>query len=138
MGNKNYRGRGTQIPASKKHTEAKLAAEKSREEAQQLLEQNKKLAIAYELHTKQVEDEQYAQDFDYSTLPQHSALQVKRDSGTPKLFIIHPNRTAKEVGFLQILPKYAPMIKTVEILLIAPAFHESVDVYNLRNKNMTQ
>ncbi|TGO74032.1 hypothetical protein BELL_0314g00110 [Botrytis elliptica] len=140
MGNKNYRGRATQIPASKKYTEAKLAAEKTREEAQQLAEQNQKLAIAYELHTQQVEDEQYAQDFDYSTLPQHWALQVKKDSGTPKLFIqidiIHPNRTAKEVEFLRILPKYAPIIKNVEIILIAPAFHSSVDVYNLRIKNM--
>ncbi|TGO34670.1 hypothetical protein BHYA_0187g00130 [Botrytis hyacinthi] len=67
MGNKNYRGRATQIPASKKYTEAK----RTREEAQQLAEQNKKLAIAYELRTKQLEDEQYAQDFEYSALPQH-------------------------------------------------------------------
>ncbi|KAF7902879.1 hypothetical protein EAF00_002781 [Botryotinia globosa] len=140
MGNKNYRGRVTQIPASKKYTEAKLAAEQTREEDQQLTEQNQKLAIAYELHAKQVEDKKYAQDFDYSSLPQHWALQVKKDSGTPKLFIqidiIHPNRTAKEVNFLQILPKYAPMIKNVEILLIAPAFHNSGEIYNLRIKNM--
>ncbi|TGO54284.1 hypothetical protein BOTNAR_0272g00100 [Botryotinia narcissicola] len=140
MGNKNYRGRVTQIPASKKYTEAKLAAEKTREENQQLTEQNQKLTIAYELHAKKVKDEQYAQDFDYSTLPQHWALKVKKDSGKPKLFIqidiIHPNRTVKEVDFLRILPKYAPMIKHVEILLIAPTFHSSVDIYNLRIKNM--
>ncbi|THV45148.1 hypothetical protein BGAL_0524g00030 [Botrytis galanthina] len=140
MGNKNNRGRTTQIPASKKYTEAKLAAEKTREEAQQLSEQNQKLAIAYEVHAKKVKDEQYAQDFDYSTLPQHWALQVKKDSGTPKLFIqidiIHPNRTAKEVDFLRSLPKYAPMIKNVEMLLIAPTFHNSVEIYNLRIKNM--
>ncbi|KAF7911250.1 uncharacterized protein EAF01_002757 [Botrytis porri] len=140
MGNKNYRGRATKIPTSKKYTDAKLAAEKTREEAQRLLEQNKKLTIAYELHTKQVEDKQYVRDFDYSTLPQHWALQVKKDSGTPKLFIqidiIHPNRTAKEVDFLHILPKYAPMIRNVEFLLIAPSFNSSVEVYSLRIKNM--
>ncbi|TEY57652.1 hypothetical protein BOTCAL_0210g00130 [Botryotinia calthae] len=123
-----------------KDIETKLAAEKTREEAQQLLEQKKKLAIAYELHTKQVEDKQYAQDFDHTTIPQHSAPQIKRYSGAPKLLIkiniIHQNRTAKDVDFLQILPKYAPIIKNVDILLIAPGFHDSVDVYNLQIKNM--
>lgn len=136
MGNKNNRGRTTQIPASRKY----LHAEKAREDSQQLVEQSQKFIIAYELHAKKVKDEQYVQDFDYSTLPQHWALQVKKGSGTPKLFIqidiIHSNCTAKEVDFLRILTKYAPMIKNVEMLLIAPTFHNSVEICNLRIKNM--
>ncbi|TGO12697.1 hypothetical protein BPAE_0812g00010 [Botrytis paeoniae] len=118
MNNKNYRGRAPQTPACTQDIEAKLAAEKTPEEAQQLAEHNQNLAIPYESHTKKVEVEH----------------------GAPKLFIqidmIHPNRTAKEVDFFQIFPKYAPMVKNVEIHLIAPTFHSSVDVYNLRIKNM--
>ncbi|ESZ96974.1 hypothetical protein SBOR_2656 [Sclerotinia borealis F-4128] len=97
-------------------------------------------AIDDQLHQQQVQAQQHAMDFDYSNLPQHPALHVEKASGTVKLFIridiVHSHLTAKEVNFLTILPKYAPMIKVVEVLLIAPTHHESIEVYNLRVKNM--
>ncbi|KAI9648108.1 hypothetical protein NHQ30_002738 [Ciborinia camelliae] len=133
MGDKNNRGRAQQVPAAHQNAERQLAAKR-------LAENTRNMAIANQLLKQQAQARQDALDFDYTTLPQHPALHVEKDSITAKLFIkidiVHPSLTLKEVNFLTILPMYAPLIRNIEVLLIAPTYHESLEIYNLRVKNM--
>lgn len=135
MGNKSNYGRAQQAPDAQKYAEGEFAAKRLAAKFKDM-----QMAIAYQKHNEQVQARQDALDFDYSRLPQHSALHVTKESGLAKLFIkidiVHSRLTAKEVNFLTILPKYSPMIKDIEVHLIAPTYHESAEVYNLRVRNM--
>ena len=78
MGNKNNRGRAPIIRAAD-HYAAKLAAEK--QQSAQLIQaqkQQSELAEAQELVQKKALARQQVFDFDYTSLPKHSALSVKK------------------------------------------------------------
>lgn len=110
------------------------------QEEKELAKKLEKLAITSPNHEREVASQQNALKFDYSKLPQHSALRVEKNGGIAKLFIkidiVHPYITAKEPNFLRILPKYAQLIKNIEVVLIAPTYHPSEEIYNLRIENM--
>ncbi|KAF7960679.1 hypothetical protein EAE96_000353 [Botrytis aclada] len=155
MGAKNARGqapvkRAAQMYAEQKSAE-KLATEHQKSAEKLATEQQKE---AQKQQAQQAKVQQLAQEkalalqfifnFDYNTLPKHTALKVVRDAstGTVKLHInidiIHHQKTDNEANLNTVLPKYVDLITKVELRLVAPTYHESSEVYNLRVKNMMQ
>ncbi|EDO03798.1 predicted protein [Sclerotinia sclerotiorum 1980 UF-70] len=137
MGSKNARGQAPAIRAAQAYSNKK-AADKL------LAEQKKEQASVQQLSRAQQKalTRQHAFNFNYDTLPKHSALKVIKDidTGTVKLFvefdIIYPKDIANDVNFLTVLPKYAELITKVEFRLVAPTNHGSPAIYRERVVNM--
>ncbi|EMR80522.1 hypothetical protein BcDW1_10902 [Botrytis cinerea BcDW1] len=105
MGNKNNRGRAPIIRAVDQYA-AKLAAEKQKSaQLIQAQKQQAELAEAQELAQKKALARQQVFDFDYTSLPKHSALSVNKiiATGEVKLIInhdiVHRGLTAKDPSF---------------------------------------
>ncbi|KAF7943727.1 uncharacterized protein EAE97_005797 [Botrytis byssoidea] len=126
MGSKNARGQAPVKRAAQKEAQKQHAQQAK---AQQLV-QEKALAL------------QCIFNFDYTTLPKHAALKVVKDAGTEtvklhiNIDIIHHQKTANEGNLNVVLSKYADLITKIQFRLVAPTYHESSEVYNLRVRNM--
>ncbi|ATZ50270.1 hypothetical protein BCIN_05g06370 [Botrytis cinerea B05.10] len=142
MGNKNNRGRAPIVRAANQYA-AKLAAEKQKSaQLIQAQKQQAELAEAQELAQKKALARQQVFDFDYTSLPKHSALSVKKiiATGEVKLIInhdiVHRGLTAKDSSFLTILPIYANLITKFEFQILAPSYYESREIYLAQVENI--
>ncbi|KAF5871932.1 uncharacterized protein Bfra_008958 [Botrytis fragariae] len=144
MGSKNARvqtpvKRAAQVYAEQKAAE-KLATEQQKEAQKQQAQQAKAQKLAQEKALAL----QRVFNFDYTTLPKHAALKVVKDAGTGtvklhiNIDIIHHQKTANEPNLNVVLSKYTDLITKIEFRLVAPTYHESSEVYNLRVRNMMQ
>ncbi|KAF7911266.1 uncharacterized protein EAF01_002773 [Botrytis porri] len=142
MGSKHARGqapvkRVAQFYAEQKAAE-KLAIKQQKEAQNQQAQQAKTQRLAQEKALAL----QRVFNFDYSTLPKHSALKVVKDAGTGtvklhiNIGIIHHQKTDKEVNLNIVLSKYTDLITKVELRLVAPTYHKSSEVYYLRVENI--
>lgn len=142
MGNKNNRGRAPVVPVAQQVARKQLAQQQGANQLIQAREQQAEQAEAQQLVQQKALARQHALEFDYTTLPKHSALSIKKDleAGTVKLLInldiVHPELTDKDPNLLTVLPHYAKLITKVEFKLLAPSVHNTREIYLLRVRNM--
>ncbi|KAF7888105.1 uncharacterized protein EAF02_002646 [Botrytis sinoallii] len=141
---KNARGQAPVKRAAQAYAEQKAAenvATEQQKEAQKLQAQQAK---AQQLVQEKALALQRVFNFDYTTLPKHAALKVVKDGGTGtvklhiNIDIIHHQKTINEANLNVAISKYADLITKIELRLVAPTYHESSEVYNLRVRNMMQ
>ncbi|TGO34664.1 hypothetical protein BHYA_0187g00140 [Botrytis hyacinthi] len=144
MGFKNARGQAPVKRAAQVYAEQKAAEKLSTEQQKEARNQQAQQAKAQQLVQDKALALQRIFNFDYTTLPKHAALKVVKDAGTGtvklhiNIDIIHHQKTTNKGNLYVVLYKYADLITKVEFRLVAPTYHESSEVYNLRVRNMMQ